>query len=255
MLEMAPAVNVNHRGLKRLRACDLLPLALTNVSVVRGQHRLLDGICLTLNSAGITLVMGPNGAGKSLLIRLIHGLESPTSGRITWAGAELDSAARKRQALVFQRPTLLRRSVAQNVAFAMRLRRPVDHGEIRRLLARVGLEGFHDRPARRLSGGEQQRLALARALATRPDIVLLDEPTANLDPASTQIIETIVTAERDAGTKVIFVTHDIAQARRLGDDIVFLQRGRVQEYGSATTFFEQPSGQAARDYLAGRLVI
>ncbi|HEY5720378.1 MAG TPA: ATP-binding cassette domain-containing protein, partial [Gammaproteobacteria bacterium] len=162
---------------------------------------------------------------------------------------------RQQQALVFQRPVLLRRSVAANLEFVLGLRGPVDRERCRVLLRHVGLEARARQPARLLSGGEQQRLALARALALEPRVLFLDEPTASLDPASTATIERLVREAQAAGTKVVYVTHDIGQARRLADEVVFLHRGRLLEQTPAAGFFERPVSGEARDYLAGRLVV
>ncbi|WP_369796047.1 ATP-binding cassette domain-containing protein [Puniceibacterium sp. IMCC21224] len=199
--------------------------------------------------------MGPNGAGKSLLLRLLHGLIVPQSGSVLWDGAPLDSATRARQAMVFQKPVLLRRSVAANVDFVLRARGRRDRAARDALLARVGLSDHAAQPARLLSGGEQQRLALARALAVQPEVLFLDEPTASLDPASALMIEEIARNIRDQGTKLVFITHDIGQARRLADDVVFVARGQAAEHTPARQFFDQPTSEAARAYLAGRLVL
>jgi tungstate transport system ATP-binding protein len=220
-----------------------------------GGKRLIDTIDLSIRSLGLTVVMGPNGAGKSLLLRLLHGLIDPTSGEVLWDGRPLDNRLRGRQAMVFQRPVLLRRSVAANIRFALKLRNPNCTESIAALLDEVGLAARAEQPARLLSGGEQQRLSLARALALKPLVLFLDEPTASLDPASTAVIESIVLRARDRGTKSIFVTHDLGQARRLADDVIFLHQGRLAEHSPARQFFEQPTSQAARDYIAGRLVL
>ena len=217
--------------------------------------RLIDGIDLRLRPGPVTVVMGPNGAGKSLLLRLLHGLIQPTSGNITWGGQALDDDIRRRQAMVFQRPVLLRRSVAANIDFVLGLRGKATAGRRADILELVGLSDRARQPARLLSGGEQQRLALARALALAPDVLFLDEPTASLDPASVQWIEEIVRTAQDRGTKIIFVTHDIGQARRLGDEIVFVHRGRVLEHTPAKRFFEAPASDEARDYLNGRIIL
>jgi tungstate transport system ATP-binding protein len=198
--------------------------------------------------------MGANGAGKSLLLRLLHGLIAPSAGDIRWKGQAPVEAVRKRQALVFQRAVLLRRTVLANIEFVLRLR-PGDHrARAQELLRQVDLTHRAASPARRLSGGEQQRLALARALALEPEVLLLDEFTASLDPASVAAIETVVTGTRQAGTKVILVTHEQGQAKRLADDVVFLDRGRLTEHTRAEEFFDAPHSSEARDYLAGRLV-
>jgi len=220
-----------------------------------GDTILVDGIDLRIPRGTLTVVMGPNGAGKSLLLRLLHGLLTPTSGEVLWGGRPLDDDLRKRQAMVFQRSVLLRRSVAANVRFVLKLRGMATPERTMEILHQVGLAAQAEQPARLLSGGEQQRLSLARALALRPQVLFLDEPTASLDPASTASIEAIVATAHEQGTKVIFVTHDLGQARRLADDIVFLNRGRLAEHTPAERFFEAPVSQAARDYLAGRLIL
>jgi len=220
-----------------------------------GGKPLIDGIDLTIPSRGLTVVMGPNGAGKSLLLRLLHGMIRPTAGRVLWGGQPLDDALRMRQAMVFQRPVLLRRSVAANIRFVTRLRHDIRAGCIDDILREVGLAGQAEQPARLLSGGEQQRLSLARALVLNPQVLFLDEPTASLDPASTAAIESIVIKARERGTKIIFITHDLGQARRLADDVIFLHRGRLAEHTPAGRFFERPLSQVAGDYLAGRLVL
>ncbi|MYK31171.1 MAG: ATP-binding cassette domain-containing protein [Boseongicola sp. SB0670_bin_30] len=214
--------------------------------------RLIDVPALALRPAGTTVVMGPNGAGKSLLLRLMHGLIRPSAGEILIGGKPLSPARRKAQALVFQKPVLLRRSVAANIDFVLKARGK-DRRRCRDLLDRVGLVSLSDRPARRLSGGEQQRLAIARALATEPDTLFLDEPTASLDPESVQAIEGIVAAAARDGVRIIFVTHDIQQARRLADDVVFLSNGRVAEEAPADAFFNGPESKVARAYLSGHL--
>ncbi|RRJ85308.1 ATP-binding cassette domain-containing protein [Aestuariirhabdus litorea] len=223
---------------------------------VRGKS-LLEQIDLRIEGRGTSVILGPNGAGKSLLLRLLHGLLEPTQGEVRWGGKPLDPSLQRSQAMVFQKPVLLRRSVAANLRFVLTLegrppRRVLD-SRINQLLEGVGLREQAEQPARLLSGGEQQRLAMARALALNPQVLLLDEPTASLDPASTAAIEGIVERCVQAGMRVLFVTHDLGQARRLADEIIFIDQGRVTERTPAASFFEQPQSQAARDYLAGRL--
>ncbi len=220
-----------------------------------GGRRLIDGIDLELPRDSRTVVLGPNGAGKSLLLRLLHGLLRPSAGEILWSGRPLDATVRREQAMVFQRPVLLRRSVAANIRFVLKLRSRAARGEVERLLAEVGLAEQAHQPARLLSGGEQQRLTLARALATRPRILFLDEPTASLDPSSTAAIEAIVQRAHARGTKIVFVTHNLGQARRLADDVLFIHRGRLAEQSPAARFFDQPSSQAAAAYLDDRLLV
>ncbi len=234
---------------------SMFPAAARGLVLDLDGDRLIDGIDLDLMPGKVTMVMGPNGAGKSLLLRLLHGLIAPTSGEITWGGRVLDETVRQRQAMVFQRPVLLRRSVAANVDFVLGLRGRAGSDQRADILELVGLTDRAKQPARLLSGGEQQRLALARALALGPDVLFLDEPTASLDPASVQWIEEIVRAARDRGTKIIFVTHDIGQAKRLGDEIVFLHRGRLLEHTPAERFFETPASDEAREYLSGKIIL
>jgi tungstate transport system ATP-binding protein len=235
-------------------ATSLFPLEVRSLSYAVSGKRLLNDLSLQIGARPVTVVMGPNGAGKSLLLRLLHGLIEPTSGHILWGGRPLTSDLRRRQAMVFQRPVLLRRSVIANVAFALKARGTGSTERCIALLEHVGLETHANKPARRLSGGEQQRLALARALAVEPEVLFLDEPTASLDPSATAAIEGIVTAAHRRGTKIIFVTHNIGQARRLADEVVFLHAGRLVEHEPATKFFTQPSSPEAQGYLEGRLV-
>ena len=231
----------------------LLPLQVSALTLRLGGATVLDALDLTLGASGCTVIMGPNGAGKSLLLKIMHGLIEPTSGRMAWGG-QSPVQVTARQALVFQKPILLRRSVAANLDFVLRARGK-NPDRRNALLDHVGLSHKAAQPARLLSGGEAQRLALARALATDPEILFLDEPTASLDPASVLMIENIVTKAGNRGVRVIFVTHDIGQARRMADDVVFLHRGRVAEHSPAAAFFAHPTSNAARDYLNGRIVV
>jgi tungstate transport system ATP-binding protein len=237
----------------RARCAPILPLAVRDLVLRYGQTTMLERLSFDLGPAGCTMVMGPNGSGKSLLLKLLHGLMVPTSGRIDWSG-HAPSDVTARHAFVFQKPVLLRRSVAANIDFVLKVR-----GKHRNrcdlLLNHVGLSHKADQPARLLSGGEAQRLALARALAVDPEVLFLDEPTASLDPASVVAIEAIVTDARSRGMRVIFVTHDMGQARRMADDVLFLNRGRIAEHSRAADFFPEPQSQAARDYLHGRIVV
>ena len=231
----------------------ILPLRVRGLVLRSGGATVIDGIDLDLGPRGCTVVMGPNGAGKSLLLRLLHGVIAPTAGSVLWGGQPAGTVTR-RQALVFQTPVLLRRSVRANLDFVLRAR-GLDRTRADDLLDHVGLAAKADQPARRLSGGEAQRLALARALATEPEILLLDEPTASLDPASVLAIERIVSDARDRGVRVVLVTHDAGQARRLADDVVFLHRGQVAEHAPAPAFFDRPRSAAARSYLDGDIVV
>lgn len=235
-------------------AVPLMPLAVRGLALRTAAAAPIDGLDLDLGPRGCTIFMGPNGAGKSLLLKMLHGLIPPSAGTIDWNGQAAGRAVTRRQALVFQTPALLRRSVAANIAFVLKVRGR-DPKHCGALLDHVGLADKARQPARLLSGGEQQRLALARALATEPEVLFLDEPTASLDPASTLRIEEIVGRARARGIRIVFVTHDSGQARRLADDVVFLHRGRVVEHATADRFFPVPHSAPARAYLDGRIVV
>lgn len=233
----------------------LLPLRLANVTYDAGGKRLLDGVDLTLERGPRTVVLGPNGAGKSVLLRLCHRLLRPTTGEVRFNGPE-SVAGRRRHAMVFQRPVMLRRSALANVAYGLMLAGVPRRERLRiaaEALERVGLRHFAAQPARVLSGGEQQRLALARAWALRPELLLLDEPTANLDPSATQAIESAIQAMHVAGAKIVLVTHNLGQAHRLGDEIVFLAGGRVVEQAQVERFLRTPASPEAAAFIKGEL--
>ncbi len=233
----------------------LLPLVLEGVSFVAGGRAILDRVDLTLERQVRSVVLGANGAGKSVLLRICHGLLTPTAGRVRWNAPEVPGAPR-RQAMVFQRPVLFRRSVLGNLRFALQLAGvPRDRRDERAhaALARVGLAGFGDHPARVLSGGEQQRLALARAWMLGPEVLFLDEPTASLDPSAAREVESVIAAIHAAGTKIVLVTHNLGQAKRLGDEILFLNDGRLAERAPVDRFFRDPATAEAAAFLNGEL--
>lgn len=233
---------------------SILPLVLDHVRFSTGGNEIIHDLSLELRAQSCTVILGPNGAGKSVLLRLCHGLLRPTGGEIRWSGPQ----PRTRQAMVFQRPIMLRRSTGANIRYALKragVARDEREQRAMEALRAVGLESLAGRSARVLSGGEQQRVALARAWALRPEVLFLDEPTASLDPAATRAIEEIIAAIRSSGTKVIMTTHDLGQAHRLADDVVFLHRGCVFEHTPAATFFEQPTTDKAAAYLRGELLL
>lgn len=236
-------------------ASSLLPCEVRGLCFKAGDNALIENIDLKLTAGPVTMIMGPNGAGKTLLVRLLHGMIEPAVGEISWGGRPLDETTRKGQAMVFQTPVLLRRSVAANVEFVLHLHDGPKLQSVEEILLMAGLADKARQPARLLSGGERQRLAIARALATNPGVLFLDEPTASLDPASTLAIEDIVRQARDGGTKIIFITHDVGQARRLGDEVIFMHHGRIIEQIPAKRFFDGPASSEAQDYLAGRIVL
>ncbi len=221
-----------------------------------GGRRLIDAMDVDIRPQRRTVIMGANGAGKSLLLRLLHGLIPPSAGEVLWRGRPLDREGRRAQAMVFQRPVVLRRSVLANLRFALAVRGVREADRTAREAEAIDRARLHDmahRPARTLSVGEQQRLAVVRALACRPRLLLLDEPTASLDPASTHAIEELIREAHGGGVAVVLVTHDLGQARRLADDVIFLHAGRVAETGPASRVLDSPRSDAARAWLEGRL--
>lgn len=239
-----------------MTASAILPLELDGVGFEVAGKPLLRHLSLRLEAGSRTVILGPNGAGKSLTLRLAHGLLAPTEGRVRWGNANPDYA-RSRQTMVFERPVLLRRSVKANIGYALALHgvpRRERHGRTAEALEKTGLSSLASRRARVLSAGEQQRLALARAWATEPEVLFLDEPTAALDPAATRSVEALIETIALSGTKIVMTTHDLGQARRLADEILFIHRGALLEQTPASEFFERPQTEEAASFLRGELV-
>jgi len=233
----------------------ILPLTMSGAVVKRRGQTLLGPVDLDISAQGFTIVMGPNGAGKTKLLRALHGIERLAAGKVTWQVPVGDT--QDRQAFVFQAPIMLRRSVRDNLAYPLRLRGVAKSEAFARAAdwaQRVGLGDALDRSAPRLSGGEKQKLALARALIGEPDILFLDEPCANLDGRATREIEAILKDAQAGGTRIVMATHDMGQARRLAEDIVFLMHGQVIERGPAQAFFAGPQTPQARALLQGDIV-
>ncbi|MEL6642693.1 MAG: ATP-binding cassette domain-containing protein [Pseudomonadota bacterium] len=233
----------------------LFPLHVDQAETRRRGKRLVGPIDMHLTGTGATVIIGPNGSGKTTLLSLLHGTTRLHAGTIRWQVST--EAARAAQCFVFQRPILLRRSVADNIAYPLRLRgvgRAAALARANEWAERVGLGDMADRPAPMLSGGEQQKLALARALITDPDVLFLDEPCAALDGRAMRDIEGILQAEKAKGTHLILSTHDMGQARRLADEVIFMCGGQVVEHAPATTFFEAPGTPQARAFLNGDIV-
>lgn len=234
---------------------SILPLRVEEVSFLGEGRRLVDDVSFSLPAGGLTVLLGPNGAGKSLILRLCHGLLAPSRGRIAWANSAPEGRL-KRHAMVFQKPIMLRRSVEANIRHALAAG-GISGAErslrCRDALARFGLADKAAQPARLLSGGEQQRLAIARAWALRPELLLLDEPTSQLDPAATRQIEELLASLVAEGITVIMSTHDLGQARRLAGRVLFLHRGRLIEDSPAKNFFTSPQSPEAQAFLAGEL--
>ena len=233
----------------------MLPLILEDVSFAAGGRAIIDRVSCELAAGPRTVILGPNGSGKSVLMRLCHGLLSPTSGRIVWRGSR-DDARPRAQAMVFQRPVMLRRAALANVTYGLKLAgvSKMERDErARDVLDAVGLSPVANRPARVLSGGEQQRLALARAWALDPEVLFLDEPTANLDPGATREVERIVEQIHASGTKIVMTTHNLGQARRLADEVLFMSGGRLADHAPVERFFSQPSTGEVAAFIKGEL--
>ncbi|UVF22189.1 ATP-binding cassette domain-containing protein (plasmid) [Microvirga terrae] len=222
--------------------------------VFRPQGRpVIDGLSATIGSDGITAIIGPNGAGKSVTLRLIDGLLRPDGGSVKFGDRAPEAV---RRSFVFQSPALVRGSVRQNAALALmplRLSRQEAAERLDATLYEVGLLHRADDAARKLSGGEQQRLALARALVIHPELLLLDEPTASLDPAATAAIEEIIRVAAQDGTKILLVSHNLGQVARLARDVLVLSRGKIIEHGNAEAIITTPRTSEARAYIRGEL--
>ena len=234
---------------------SLFPMTAKGVVVRRRGKRLLGPIDVSFEASGITVVLGPNGAGKTTFLKALHGLERLNGGDVTWNVPDKD--AQSKQAYVFQTPIILRRSVRHNLAYPLSLARLGKDENIQLVVEwaqRIGLHDALDRPATRLSGGEKQKLALARALISKPEVLFLDEPCTNLDGRSTREIETLLRAAHQGGTKIIMATHDLGQARRLASDIIFIVDGHIHETGAVDTCFTNPQTPALSAFLKGDIV-
>ena len=234
----------------------LMPLTVRGLCYAAGGKTILDDVSFEVRDAARTVVLGPNGAGKSVLLKLCHGLLRPAAGEVRWAG-RTPGETRRRQGMVFQRPVLLRRSVAGNLLHSLAIRdvpRPDRGALVDAALQAAGLADKARQSARTLSGGEQQRLAIARAWVLKPAVLLLDEPSANLDPEATRAIESLILGFAATGTRVIMTTHDIGQARRLADAVIFLHKGRLLEHSPGAQFFAGPADPAAARFIGGGLL-
>ena len=232
---------------------EMFPLTLSNLSVRRRGKTVLGPIDLVIDQGGPMMVIGPNGSGKTTLLRVMHGIERISEGTATWAQSD-----QANHGYVFQSPVVLRRSVAENLSYPLQLintpkpqiKTAVDHW-----IDRIGLTKVKDGSATRLSGGERQKLAIARALIRDPDVLFLDEPCSNLDGQSTREIEALLLATAAAGTRVIMATHDMGQARRLASGVLFVMGGRIIETGSASDIFSAPKTAELKAFLKGDILI
>ena len=235
---------------------DILPLVVDGLGFSVREQWLIKDVSFSLAAGGRTFIVGPNGAGKSLLLKISHGLLSPTTGIVRWASGS-SRQQRQRQAMVFQKPVLRRRSARANVEYALSVR-GVAKKDAReradRVLEATGLTAIAHRSARVLSGGAQQRLVLARAWALRPQVLFLDAPAAHLDAPATAAIEDVIRKVSNAGSKIIMVTHDLGQVRRLADEVLFLHQGQLLERAASEDFLVHAKSQEARAFVEGQLL-
>lgn len=243
---------------EQLTTADLFPLQVEKLSYRASHESLINQLSFTIDKPGVTAIMGPNGAGKSLTLRLLHGLLEPTNGHIKWGNCHRSEQVFQQQAMVFQKPILLRRTVLENLTYTFKIKGTKDKNKqqelINQALNRAKLTTQAKSPARQLSGGEQQRLVMARALMHHPAILFLDEPTSSLDPNATQAVESLIKTAANEETKIIIVTHDIGQARRISDEIIFLNKGKLIEQAPTTKLIEKPNSKAAKQYFSGKIV-
>ena len=234
---------------------SILPLAIKNAVVKKRGKTIVGPVTIKVGVKGFTIVLGPNGSGKTSLLRLMHGMERPGNGTVTWQCE--DAEARTRQAFVFQAPIVMRRTVVQNIAYPLLARgepRPAALEQAAKSAQAIGLGNKLDLEANYLSGGERQKLAIARALITKPDVLFLDEPTTNLDGRAMKEIEAALVSAFKRGTRIIMATHDLGQARRLASDVVFLYRGKLHEKSPAKKFFNLPKTPEAQAFLKGDIL-
>ena len=240
---------------KQKKSKSLTPIVVSNLSFLLGEIKILDKINCKIHNESIIAILGPNGAGKSMFLKSINGLIGVESRKIYFNSREINDHIRKDMALVFQKPTLLRRTVLENMQFVLEKKNKISNLQITNLLQRVGLDIYKYKPARLLSGGEQQRLSLARALLINPSLLLLDEPTANLDPYSLNLIEEIILDENKKGKTIILTTHDMGQAKRLAKEILFFNKGKLLEQTKAINFFKKPKTKEAQSYINGQILL
>ena len=240
---------------KQKKSKSLTPIVVSNLSILLGEIKILDKINCKIHNESIIAILGPNGAGKSMFLKSINGLIGVESRKIYFNSREINDHIRKDMALVFQKPTLLRRTVLENMQFVLEKKNKISNLQITNLLQRVGLDIYKYKPARLLSGGEQQRLSFARALLVNPSLLLLDEPTANLDPYSLNLIEEIILDENKKGKTIILTTHDMGQAKRLAKEILFFNKGKLLEQTKAINFFKKPKTKEAQSYINGKILL
>ena len=233
----------------------MFPLITENLVVkFEGKH-ILGPIDLKIDKGDIAVILGPNGSGKTSLLKALHGILKPKEGTVRWSCLKTESI--RKQMFVFQTPIMLRRSVFENLTYPLLLRKiskeQVNY-QAARWLDRIDLRTSMQVPATRLSGGEKQKLALARALITEPEMLFLDEPCASLDGKTTYEIESLLQSCVANGTTIMMSTHDIGQAKRLAKNIYFLNKGILESIQPAKTFFIKPLSRNASKFIAGDIV-
>lgn len=230
-------------------------IIIKNLNFFKQSNKILNNINLKISNTGITFIIGPNGSGKTYLLRCIHGLEK-YFGEILFDNKLLCDDIKTKQSFVFNQPILLRRSVYENMIFFAKQRKIKDfRNQCLNILKLVQLNDSLEKPATALSSGEKQRLCLARAISTEPQVLFLDEPTSHLDPFSLKIIENVIKRVAKFGSKIVFISHDLNQVRRLGDDVIFMKQGKVIEQNDITSFFYKPKTSYANSYIKGDIVI
>ncbi len=233
----------------------MFPLIVENMVIKHKEHSILGPINLTINEGGISVVLGPNGSGKTTLLKGLHGIIRPQNGCVKWSTSKKDSMSK--QMFVFQSPIMLRRSVLENLAYPLTLRkvpRVQALYKAEQWAEKISMSNLANQKATRLSRGEKQKLALARGLITRPAMLFLDEPSASLDGQTTLEIERLLNASLKLGTTIMMSTHDIGQAKRLANTILFLKDGKLASTQSAEEFFKKPKATSARKFIAGDIV-
>jgi tungstate transport system ATP-binding protein len=237
---------------------SILPIQGSGLVVERGDRKIIQDLDIEIKGRHTLVLMGPNGAGKSILVRLLAGLIEPTRGQVTWARTRPDRRRAPKIGFVFQRPVHLRRSALANITYALAVGgvpKPQRGDRAMAALARARIAHLAQTPARVLSGGEQQLLSIARALAREPEILILDEPTSALDPAATRAIEGLLATVRSEGVPILLITHDRGQAQRLADEVGFIHHGRLIERTPSSEFFARPQSPEAQAFMRGDIVL
>lgn len=235
---------------------SILPLTVENAVVKKQGTQIIGPVSITLEGNGCSIVMGPNGSGKTTLLRLMHGLEKAKKGKVHWQGEK--SEIYQKQSFVFQTPVVMRRSVAENIAYPLTVRGHSWKEALKKAafwIEEVGLNDSINKEAHVLSGGEKQKLAMARALISKPEVLFLDEPSTNLDGASTFEIEKLIVKAQNDGTRIVMATHDFGQARRLATEIIFMHHGSIHEHAINGDFFSGPKTEEAKAFLRGDILI